>query len=86
MLGCIFTIITLATGGAAGADIISFWWVLLPAFFAGSLGLSNSHHYGTVMEANRRGSMTFFPLMLGIYIGGQVILAAIVYWITGAVS
>ncbi|MGV2495043.1 hypothetical protein [Pelagerythrobacter aerophilus] len=70
----------------AGLGYLSFWWVLIPAFFAGSLSLSNGHHYAAVMEANRRGSVTLFPLLLTIYCGGYIFFAALVYWLTGLVG
>lgn len=82
MLGIISKLVVFAMSIAAGLGAFSFWWVLIPVFFAGSLGLSNSHHYDSVMTANQRGSVTFMPLMLSIYCGGALALGGITYWIT----
>jgi hypothetical protein len=70
----------IATAVASGLGYFAFWWVLIPAFFAGSLSLSNGPHYANVVQANQRGSMTFFPMMLTIYCTSQMIIAGLAYW------
>lgn len=85
-LGCLSTLATLATAVTAGLDYISFWWVLLPAFFAGSFSLSNGPHYAQIIEANRQGRLGFFPMMLAISIGSYVIGSAAIYWLARALS
>lgn len=83
MLGTLAALAVVAVSILAGLGTFSFWWVLIPAFFAGSLSLSNGPHYSAVVEANRRGSLTLFPLMLAIYMASYLILAGIVFWLTG---
>jgi hypothetical protein len=39
MLGCIFTVVAIATAIAAGLGNFSFWWALIPAFIAGGFYL-----------------------------------------------
>lgn len=81
-LGSLATLITLGVAIAAGLDKFSFWWVLIPAFFAGSLALSNGPHFAAVLDANRRGSLTLFPMLLAIYCGGMIALGGAAYGLT----
>jgi hypothetical protein len=83
MLGTLAALAVVVVSILAGVGTFSFWWVLIPAFFAGSLSLSNGRHYAGVIEANRRGSLTHFPVMLAIYVSSYVVLAGIVYWPAG---
>jgi hypothetical protein len=66
----------------AGLAKISIWWVLIPAFFAGSLSLSNGPHYQRVVDANLNGIFWYFPTMLLIHIAGKLVIAGVVYAIT----
>jgi hypothetical protein len=77
-------VVGLAVWSGIGGD--SFWWVLIPAFFAGSLGLSNGPHYAAVVEANRQGSLTLFPMMLAIYWISYTALAGLVYGLTRLIA
>ena len=81
MFGCLATLVMIAIAFASGSNYFSFWWVLIPAFFAGSLSLSNGPHYANVVQANQKGSLLMFPVMLSLYIGGQLIVAGLAYWI-----
>lgn len=82
-LGFLSTVAVIAVAIFAGLGKFSFWWVLIPAFFAGSLSLSNSRHYSGVIEANKRGNLTTFPMLLAIYCAGELVLAGVTYWLTG---
>lgn len=82
MIETLFTLAMVATAVMVGLSKISVWWVLLPAFFAGALSLSNGPHYQKVVEANLRGVFWYFPGMLIIHIGGKLVLAGIAYAIT----
>lgn len=82
MLQMISVLAWIAVAILAGLGKFSFWWVLIPAFFAGAFGLSNGPHYSTVVEANRRGNAWLFPMQLAIYTGGNIFGAGIAYWIT----
>ncbi|KLE32609.1 hypothetical protein AAW01_00635 [Aurantiacibacter gangjinensis] len=86
MLGCLTQLATIAAAIAAGLGYFSFWWVLIPAFFAGSFGVSNGPHYSRVIEANARGDLVTFPLTLATYIASTLVVAGIAYWITVAVA
>lgn len=44
--------------------------------------LSNGPHYGSIIEANRRGQTWYFPMMLTVTVAGYLTTAAIAYWIT----
>jgi hypothetical protein len=81
LLGCLSTLALLATAVAAGLGKLSFWWVLLPAFVAGSFALSNGPHHSSIIEANRRGQLAVFPTMLTISVLSHVALAGVVFWI-----
>lgn len=80
MLGCLATLIMIAAAIASGAGYFSFWWVTLPVFLAGSLALSNGPHYARVIQANERGQVSFFPLMLASYCATQLAVAGLAYW------
>ena len=85
-LETIVTLVMMAVAIGAGLYHFSLWWVLIPAFFAGSLALSNSLYYPHVIEANQRGVLWYFPTMLMIQIAGKLVLAGITYAITGWVT
>lgn len=76
------TIAMMAIAIVVGLERFSFWWVLIPAFFAGSLALSNGPHYMRVVEANQRGVLWYFPTMLMIHVAGKMILAGLAYAVT----
>jgi hypothetical protein len=65
----------------SGLGYFSFWWILIPAFFAGSLHLSNGPNYERVVQANKAGNLTFFPLMLATHVLASLAGAAVFYWI-----
>ena len=82
MLGIFSRIVVIGTSIAAGLQMFSFWWVLIPAFFSGSVILANGPHYDGVIAANKRGNLWLFPTQLLIHGAGQLLLAAVAYWIT----
>lgn len=84
-LQTLITLIAVAMAVWAWTSGFSFWWTLVPTFFAGSLALSNGPHYAAIIEANARGSMTLFPLLLAIYWAGYIALAGFAYWLTGII-
>ncbi len=83
MLGCLTLIASLATAVAAGLGYFSFWWTIIPAFFAGALVLSNGPGYQAIMQANERGNLWLFPLQLLIHIGGVLLASGLAFWLTG---
>ncbi len=85
-LGTLATLITLGVAIAAGLQKFSFWWGLIPAFFAGTLMLSNGPHFQAVLDANRRGNLTLLPIQLAIHWGGMLLAAAVVYGVTRLVT
>lgn len=85
-LGCLSTLALIVTAIAAGMGYFSFWWVLIPAFFAGSFALSNGPGYGAIIEANRQGRVWYFPMMLALSISLHVAVAGGIYWIAGQLS
>jgi hypothetical protein len=85
MLGCIFTVVAIATAIAAGLGNFSFWWALIPAFIAGGFSLSNSPGYDIVIQANREGRLGVFPKMLSVHFLAQIALSGAAYWITTAI-
>lgn len=81
-LGCLSQIVTLATAIAAGLGFYSFWWVLIPAFLAGSFQISNGPLFDRVIEANREGNLTFFPTMLALNVVPWIGIGGAVFWVT----
>lgn len=79
MLGCLSLLIVIAASIASGLGIFSFWWVLIPIFFAGSFGITNGPHYERVLEENQNGSITYFPMILIGYCISALVIALIVY-------
>ena len=82
MLGCLSMLAVVVTAIAAGLDKFSFWWVLIPVFFAGSFSLSNGPGFDMVIEANRQGRLGVFPKMLGFQCAVWLAVAGAVYWTT----
>ena len=72
VLGCLSTLALFGVAIAAGLGHFSFWWAAIPAFFAGSFMLSNGPHYGSIIEANRRGQVWYFPMMLTVTVAGYL--------------
>jgi hypothetical protein len=58
----------------------SFWWSLIPAFFAGSFQVTNGPNHAVVMNAHREGRLDVFPLLLLINILPWVAAALGVYY------
>ena len=85
MLGCLSHVAVLATAIAAGLGHLSFWWVLIPAFFAGSFSLSNGPAYERIMESYERRQWGTFPIMLIMAVAMSLGVAAVVFWITRAI-
>ena len=81
-LGCLSQVATLATAIAAGLGHFSFWWTLIPAFLAGTFQLSNGPGYDLVLEANKQGRLSVFPMMLASNIVPWLGVAGLAYWIT----
>ena len=77
-----FTIIMMATSIWSGWTHNSFWWVLIPGFIAGSFSLANSRHYESVVQANLRGVLWYFPTMLAIHTAGKLVFAGLAYGVT----
>lgn len=86
MLGCLSILAVIATAVGAGLGKYSFWWVLVPVFFAGSFSLSNGPGYHLVMQANREGRLGLFPRMLAFHIVVQLAVAGALFWVTNALS
>ena len=82
MFGCLTFAISLAAAVAAGLGYFSFWWTLIPAFFAGSLALSNGPYYSAVIAANERGNLWLFPVQLIIHVGGVLIGCGVAFGLT----
>ena len=86
MLGCLSQAAVVATASLAGLGYFSFWWILLPVFFAGSFEISNGPGFDIVMENNRKGKLGVFPMLLA----GQMLLwlavAGTTYWIAKAIN
>jgi hypothetical protein len=76
----------LGTAVAAGLGYFSFWWTLIPAFFAGSFALFNGPGYDTIMRANREGRTGVFPTMLAVSIAAHLLSASAAYGITRLIS
>ena len=75
-----------AVAVAAGLSKLSFWWVLIPVFLAASFVLSNGPWYDRIVQANQEGRLTVFPMALATQAVIQLVLAAIVFGITRAVT
>jgi hypothetical protein len=86
MFGCFSQVAVLFTAMAAGAGYFSFWWALIPAFFAGSLAVSNGPGFDIVMSANREGRLGVFPRVLALSFLPWLIVAGAVYWVTALIS
>ena len=82
MFGCLFTVATMGVGIAAGLHLMSFWWVLAPAFIAASFLLSNGPGFGTILRANKEGRLGVFPAMLAFNMLPQLAIAGIAYFVT----
>lgn len=72
----------ISTAIAAGLGYISIWWVLIPAFAAGSLSLSGGPGFEIVMQANREGRTSVMPIMLATRTAIYFVLAGTAYGIT----
>jgi hypothetical protein len=71
----------------AGVGQFSFWWVLIPAFFAGSFTIANApNSYYLILQANEEGRLGFFPAVLGCSMLIWLVPAAGVFWIARALS
>ena len=79
-LGCLSQLATLGAAIAAGLGSFSFWWVLIPAFLAGSLQLSNGPGFATVERANKAGRLSVFPMLLLANILPWLAVAGVAYW------
>lgn len=80
-LGCIAQAAVIVCSIAAGLGYFSFWWIAIPAFFAGSLELSNGPSYDLVIRANNEGRFAVFPMMLAVNILPWAGVSAALYWI-----
>ena len=80
-LQAIFVLAVIAAAIAAGLDKFSFWWVLIPAFFAASLNVSN-RYFDQVRRANEAGNLWLMPTLIGIQWAGYILTAGIVFGIT----
>jgi hypothetical protein len=76
----------LAAAIAAELGCFSFWWTVIPAFFAGSFQISNGPGFDLVLTANRDGRFSVFPIMLMTNILPWLAVAGIAYWITSAMG
>ena len=79
-----FIVIGLAI--AAGLEKLSFWWVLIPVFGAGSLSLSNGPGFDLVVRANQEGRLGVFPRLLFFHCLGYFVSAAIVFGLTRLIA
>ena len=86
LFGCLSQIATLAMAIAAGLGQFSFWWVLIPAFLAGSFQISNGPLYDRVIAANNEGRLWFFPAMLAANVLPWLGIGAVAFWATRALS
>lgn len=86
LFGCIFQIAMLATAILAGLGNFSFWWTLIPAFFAASLSISNGPGFDLVIHANQEGRLAVLPRLLIFNILPWLALAGAAYGITSALS
>lgn len=85
-LGCLSQFAVIATAIAAGLGYFSFWWALIPAFFAGSFQISNGPGFGVVLKANEEGRVGVFPMMLMTNILAWLAAAGAIYWITSTLN
>ena len=82
MLGKITAVATLVAAVLAGLEYFSFWWVMIPAFLAASLVLSNGPGFDIAATANREGRLGVFPRMLAVQFVVQLTFAGAVYGLT----
>ena len=83
MLGCLSIIASISSAILAGLGYYSFWWTVIPAFFAGAFALSNSPgHYAAIIRANERGNIWLFPVSLSLSVGTMLAVAGVVFWAT----
>jgi len=85
-LGCLSQFAVIATAIAAGLGYFSFWWALIPAFFAGSFQISNGPGFGAALKANEEGRLSVFPIMLVTNILPWVAVAGAIYWVTFTIN
>ena len=85
-LGCLAQIAVLGIAISAAVYGYSFWWTLIPAFFAGSLQLSNGPGFDRVINANREGRLSVFPTLLLANVLPWVAVAGAAFWLTTYVS
>jgi hypothetical protein len=84
MLSIFARIAVVATAISAGLGYFSFWWILLPAFLAGSLSLANGPGYDLAISANRQGRLGVFPRLLAVSTLPWLIVAGVFFWISAA--
>ena len=83
MMGCGSFLVTIGCAIYAGLAGASLWWLLIPAFVAGSFQLSNGPWFDRVVTANRDGRLGLFPMALAIHTLVVFALAATAAWIAG---
>jgi hypothetical protein len=85
-LGCLSLLALFGAAIVAGLGYFSFWWLLIPAFVAGSFALSNGPQYGAIVRANEEGRLGVFPMALGGTVGMSLAVSAVIYWITRLIA
>ena len=82
MLGCLSQLAVAATAFLAGRGYISAWWIALPVFLTASFAISNGPMFGQVLQANRDGRTSVFPLVLAANMFGWALFAGAIFWVT----
>ena len=86
LLGCLSQIATLVTAIGAGLGKLSFWWIRIPAFLAGSFEISNGPLFDRVIVANKEGRLWFFPAMLVVNVLPWIGIGAAAFWVSRALG
>ena len=86
MLGCLSQIFVLVTAIFSGLGYFSFWWAVIPSFFAGVFQISNGPGFDLALTANREGRVSVFPIMLLANFLPWLGVAGAAYWITATIA